>query len=209
MRAYRFLGLLIATATALLISPAAAHAEPYPAEPPASSVSEGTVSAGDPITFSGRGFLPGETIAIEVNYGPADSTAAYGTRGSGGFVLASLPRMKDFQVTASEDGTFSTQVQLTRSGTVTLQATGLTSGVTVSEVIQVVAVDDGDNNSGGGGEDQDSDDTTSANGGGGNALPTTGMSGRVLAFALYGGGALLLVGLALVWFARNRRRGLT
>ena len=52
MRAYRLLGLFIATAAVLLITPGTAHAEPgYPIEQPASSVSEGVVSDGDSVVF--------------------------------------------------------------------------------------------------------------------------------------------------------------
>jgi hypothetical protein len=194
VRAYRILGLLIATATAVLIAPATAFAEPsYPDEPPAASVSEATVSDGGSVTFSGEGFLPGETISIEVNYDGSDSTAAFTRKSTGGFVLAAariLPRKAGLEVTASSGGTFSTSVPLTQTGTATLIATGLTSGVTVTAVVEVVAADNSDD--------------SSANGG--NTLPTTGTSGRMMAFGIYGGLGAVLLGAALIWLTSARRR---
>jgi hypothetical protein len=193
VRTYRIVGLLFATAVAILIAPAVAHAEPYPDQPPDSSVSEGTVSDGGAVTFSGKGFLPGETISIEVHYGGSDSTAALSDRATGGFVLASvaLPRAASFEVTASSDGTFSTPVTLTQTGTATLVATGLTSGVTVTSTV-LVTVSEGNNGD------------NSA--GGGKTLPTTGGSGRTMAFEIFGGVGAVLLGAGLVWLTMARRR---
>ncbi|HET6529214.1 MAG TPA: hypothetical protein VFH03_01155 [Actinoplanes sp.] len=195
MRASRLLGLLAAVATAVLTMPAPAQAEPYPAEPPASSVSEGQVTDGGTVTFRGEGFLPGETIAITISYNGSDSTAA--TRAnSGRFVPAA---MADLTVTASSAGTFSVTLKLTRVGTATLVATGLTSGVTVTQTVEVVASEDSDG--AGGGED----DTTNA-GGGNDRLPTTGSSGRLLFVSIYAGLGAILVGAGILWFTRSRRR---
>jgi hypothetical protein len=203
VRPYRVLGLLIATASALLIMPAAAHAEPYPAEPPAATISDGTVSDGGAVTFSGAGFLPGETISISISYGGSDSTAAFDAK-PGRFVLAvaTLPRLAAMNVTASEDGTFSVQLTLTQVGTATLVATGLTSGVSVTQTVEVVAGSDGDSALGGDSRNDSAD--TSA--GGGSTLPTTGPSGRGLAIGLYGGLGTILVGAGVLWFTRARRR---
>jgi hypothetical protein len=191
------LGLLIATATALILAPAAAaQAEPYPAEPPASSVSDGEVSDGGFVVFSGKGFLPFEEISIEISYNGSDSTAAL-TDAPGGFVLAGLPEQRRaINVTADAEGTFSVRLRLTEVGDVTLVATGLTSGVTVVQNVEVVAaVDDGDN-----GNDGDN------NAGGGGNLPTTGSDGSVLTYTLYGGLGAILVGAGAIWLARTRRR---
>ncbi|HEU4348277.1 MAG TPA: hypothetical protein VFR35_10860 [Actinoplanes sp.] len=199
MRPYRILSLLIATAAALLIAPAAAHAEPYPAEPPASTISDGTVADGGGVIFSGAGFLPGETISISISYEGSDSTAAFEGESAARFVLAAatLPRRAAISVIASEEGTFSIRLKLSEVGTATLVAIGLTSGVTVTQTVEVVAGSDGD----GGG---DGDDDTSA--GGGSALPTTGPSGRGLAFTLYVGLGAILAGAGTLWFLRRRRR---
>lgn len=199
MRPYRSLGLLIATASALVITPAAAYAEPYPAEPPAATISDGTVSDGGAVTFSGAGFLPGETISISISYGGSDSTAAFDAEPAR-FVLAvaTLPRLAAMNVTASPEGTFSVQLTLTQVGTATLVATGLTSGVSVTQTVEVVAGSDG--------EEGDSALGGGSGDGGGSTLPTTGTSGRRLAIGLYGGLGAILVGAGMLWFTRARRR---
>jgi hypothetical protein len=189
VRPYRILSLLIATATALLIAPAAAHAEPYPAEPPASSISDGTVSDGGAVTFTGAGFLPYEDISITISYGGADSAAAFHTAST-------------INVTASEEGTFSVQLTLSEVGTATLVATGLESGTTVTQAVTVLAEDDGDS----GDDSDDSEDSDDTSAGGGSTLPTTGPSGRGLAFGLYAGLGAILIGAGLLWFTRARRR---
>jgi hypothetical protein len=196
--------MLAAVATAVLIAPAPALAEPYPAEPPASSVSEAEVADGGTVTFHGEGFLPGETIAISINYGGSDSNAAARAT-SGRFVPAAMPlrRQAGLTVTASSAGTFSVTLKLTEVGAATLVATGLTSGVTVTQTVEVVAPSEHNDGAGGGGRDDD--DTTTA-GGGGNNLPTTGSDGRVLFISLYAGLGAVLVGAALLWLTRSRRR---
>ena len=194
MRTFRMLGLLIATATALILAPAAAaQAEPYPAEPPASSVSDGEVSDGGFVVFSGEGFLPFEEISIVIDYDGSDSTASL--NGSpGGFVLAALPERRAINVTADAQGSFSVRLRLTEVGDVTLVATGLTSGVTVAQNVTVVAAAD----------DGDSGDDTNADGGG--TLPTTGSDGSVLTYSLYGGLGAILIGAGAIYLARTRRR---
>jgi hypothetical protein len=205
VRASRLLGLLAAVATAVLIAPAPALAEPYPAEPPASSISEAEVADGGTVTFRGEGFLPGETIAITINYGGSDSNAAARAT-AGRFVPAAMPlrRQADRTVTASSAGTFSVTLKLTEVGSATLVATGLTSGVTVTQTVEVVAPSEHDDGASGGGGGDDEDTTTA--GGGGNNLPTTGSSGRVLFISLYAGLGAVLVGAALLWLTRSRRR---
>lgn len=200
MRVHRMLGLLIATAMALLIMPAAAQAEPYPAEPPASSVSDGEVADGGFVTFSGEGFLPFERISIEISYNGSDSTAAV-KDSSGGFVLAALPaQRRAITVTATAEGTFSVRLRLTEVGDVVLVATGLTSGVTVTQNVTVVDSTGGDDNG-----DSGDDGDNNADGGSGN-LPTTGSDGSVLTYTLYGGFGAILLGAGAIWLARSRRR---
>ena len=196
------LGLLIATATALLMTPAAAQAaEPYPAEPPASSVSDGEVADGDSVVFSGKGFLPFERIVIEISYNGSDATAAL-KDAPGGFVLAALPEQRRaITVTATAEGTFSIRLNLTELGDVVLVATGLTSGVTVQENVTVVDTGSGDN---GNGDNGDNGDDNNADGSGN--LPTTGSDGSVLTYTLYGGFGAILIGAGAIWLARTRRR---
>jgi LPXTG-motif cell wall-anchored protein len=178
---HRIVGLLVATAAAVIMAPAAANAVPYPAEPPASSVSDGTVSDGDTVIFSGEGFLPGERISIELSDGSS------------------------FTIKADANGEFSVPVDLTHVGTARLMATGLTSGVTVTENVQVL--DSMDSDVSGGGGDNDGDGGTSAGNNG--ALPTTGPSGTPLLIAVGGGAGAVVLGAAFLWFARSRRRDTT
>jgi hypothetical protein len=202
VRASRILGLAIAAAAAVFIAPAPALAEPYPAEPPAASISDGEVSDGGTVTFAGEGFIPGETISINISYDGSDSNAAASAT-AGRFVLAAmvLQRQAALTVTASSTGTFSIQLKLTEVGTATLVATGLTSGVTVTQTVEVLASQDDNGDTGG-------DDTTAnpAAGGGNDNLPTTGSSGRVLFISLYAGLGAVLVGAGILWFTRSRRR---
>jgi hypothetical protein len=192
VRASRIAGLLAALATAVLIAPAPAQAVPYPAEPPSSSVSTGEVADGGTVTFRGKGFLPGERIVITISYGGSDSNAAAKAT-SGRFVPAAmtLPRRSDFNVAATSAGSFSVTLKLTRVGTATLTARGLTSGRTVTQVVEVVASSDGGDATAGGSNDN---------------LPTTGSSGRVLFLSLYAGLGAILIGAGIMWLTRSRRR---
>lgn len=214
MPAYRMLGLLIATAMALLLAPAAAQAAPYPAEPPASSVSAGTVIDGGFVVFSGQGFLPFERISINISYNGSDSTASL-TESSGGFVLAALPeRRAAITVTATAEGTFSIRIQLDQLGDAVLVATGLTSGVTVAQNVSVldppprlpVTGGDGEDGAGGpprlpitGGDGEDGTDSAAR-------LPVTGSDGGVLTYTLYGGLGAILIGAGAIFLTRARRR---
>src|SRR5450631_3956419 len=85
---------------------------------PTTSVSNQAPAAGGTITFSGSGFLAGETITIKLDNG------------------TTFP-----SVVANAAGAFSTTITLSAglSGTHTLTATGTTSGRTSSTTIQVAA----------------------------------------------------------------------
>lgn len=218
MRVNRILGLLVATATALLITPSVAHAVPYPAEPPASAVSEATVTDGEAVVFSGAGFLPNEEISIEITYGGSDATAAFDADAAGGFVLSAvtLPQKRATIIRATSAGTFSTPIRLTRTGTATLVARGLISGVTVVQQVTVLADDADDADSGDftdagdpgdAGDAGNAGDDTTADGGG--ALPTTGMSGNRMFIGIYGGLCAILIGAGVLWLTRARRRRTT
>src|SRR5450631_946813 len=92
-------------------------AAPYTTQP-TTSVSNQAPEAGSTITFSGKGFLPGETVTITLSNGT-----------------------KYPSVVADASGAFTTTVALAAnlSGTLTLTATGATSGRTSSTTIQVAA----------------------------------------------------------------------
>lgn len=208
----RMLRLLVLVAAMVFAAPAAAQAEPYPVLPPDSGVSDGTVEPGGTVTFSGEGFLPFEKISIEVGYEGSDNNAAsFGEapRRSDGLVLAAatLPQRVTITTTADAEGRFSIEVPLTEVGDATLVATGLTSGVTVTTVVEVVE------EGGGGGGDTDGDEGTgddeSGDEGSGDeetSLPTTGPSGGPLLLAVSSGLGAVFLGTALVWLVRTRRR---
>jgi hypothetical protein len=183
--ALRKLILLLALCGPAVAAPAAFAQEYEPVAP--AGVSDGAVVPGEPVTFSGRGFEGGETISIDVTY-DGNAPAAYeGERSAGTVVLAGLPQEVVDTVQASEDGTFSTSVVLTRTGTAVLTATGLSSGVTATATVKVLAPGQD------GGEDA-------------GALPTTG-SDDLPGHLITGMGAVL-AGAALVAFAVwLRRRG--
>ncbi|GAA2529562.1 hypothetical protein [Pilimelia columellifera] len=180
------------TALALLAAPVSA--EPYPAEAPAATVSTAVVAPGGEVTFYATGFIPGETVSITVSYSgtamPARAVAmipvsyqagAASTRLSATSVAAAG---KAQNVIADGSGSISTGVVLSQTGTATITATGLTSGVTVSQTVIVAAGAAGDE-----------------------ALAVTG--GRTSAWlrnALLAGGALVLLGSFALWMAMRRRR---
>jgi hypothetical protein len=215
VRFRRFVTLFVTATAAVVIGPAAASAEPYPAGTPTSSVSDGTVSDGGFVTFTGGGFLPFEVVSIDVTVAGSDSSAAFAGGAPGGFTLAALSRLT---TTANAQGTFSIKVKLTEVGKATLVATGLTSGVSITQVIQVMPGSDsrpapnqsrrprdGQPRDGQPRDDQSRDGQPVA-GGPGAALPTTGQPGPPLTLTLAGGVGATLTGGMLLWFARNRRR---
>jgi hypothetical protein len=181
---------MLAAVGGLLLAPTAAHAEGgYPIEPPASSVSSGTVSADEPVVFSGKGFLPGEPITIDVSFG-ATSAALHGAglTHKHGIVAAAFKT-----VTASSTGTFSTPLELNQSGQATLTATGTISGVVVNEQVTVVVAEPA---SGGGG----------SGGGSGGTLPVTGEPASHWMGPLGLGSGAVLLGVLLL-FGAMRLRG--
>jgi hypothetical protein len=206
-------GLAAAVAAIVIGAPGPAVADPYPAEPPASSVSDGTVPPGGFVTFSGRGFLPYEKVSINIDFGGADSGAAFA--GVARFRLAALTRLT---TTATAEGTFSIQVKLVQVGTATLVATGLTSGVTITQEIKVLPSTDENGGGGTGGGPGGGGPGGGGTGGGGAgggrlpdahpgaALPATGQPGPPLLPTVAGGLCALLAGSALLWFTRGRRR---
>jgi hypothetical protein len=155
---------------------------PYPAPPGQGSVSSGTVTAGGTVTFSGSGFLPGETIIIGIGYA-----------NSGGQLDETV---------ASALGAFSLEVRPPLAGDATLFATGVTSDFRVTAAIRVLPVAAPDN--GGTNGDVNGTDGADANGTDGANLPVTGTGpAKPIAF---GGAALLALGAVLVGFTATRRR---
>jgi LPXTG-motif cell wall-anchored protein len=220
VRLHRIIGVLIAVAIAVCVTPAAAFATPYPAVPPPSSVSHGTVGKGGTVTFSGRGFLPFEKISITVSFAGSDSSATFRQNPAGGFVpaVARLARRSTLVVIADRDGAFSVEVPLGRIGSATLVATGLTSGRRVTAHVEVLAPANphpGGPAPGGGGEPgkpiPGGGGEPGGPGGGGepahghSPLPKTGQSGTLLLTIVSSGAAAVLLGGVLVGFARRRR----
>jgi len=182
----------------------AAQAAPpaYPAGPGA-TVSSGTVTPGEPVTFAGSGFTAGEIIDITVTQTSTVAGGAIGSMGGGGFA-ASVPIImkpaapSSFTTTAAADGTFSVPVTLDKTGTYTLTAKGRTSGVTVSQVVKVVTgTDNGAGNTNGNGNNVAGNDQK--------GLANTGVDASVLIWSLVGAGALA-GGVATVVVSRRRSR---
>jgi len=184
LSARRLLVLLTAVG-GMFMMPVAAHAAAgYPIDPPDSAVSRGTIPAGDSVVFSGKGFLPGESIAIDVSYmatGAAFHTTQSAPRPM--FVTAAFKT-----VTATASGRFATTLTLGRTGRVTLTATGQTSDVVVDEQVTVVTAQ------------------PSGSGGSGGTLPTTGQPGRHWVYEIGLGLGTILVGGLLVFGLRSRSR---
>lgn len=120
---------IAATLTAL--GAGAAHAdETYPAPVLPSTVSQGTVQAGNTVTFSGSGFTPGEQIVITADAGTSTgSVSAAGSASRSVPVRVALAPL-EIKTLADTAGKFSVEVTLEEPGVYTLTARGVTSGVT-------------------------------------------------------------------------------
>jgi hypothetical protein len=187
MRTWRSLPVLAAVALALGVPATAALAAPYPAPPTQVTVSDGTVSPGEPIVFSATGgFIAGETIRITIRYLSSAARPLAGRDASGHstrLVLVGLPERAAAALTTTADsnGGFSVNVTLTAAGTARLTATGLTSDRSVSRIVTVL-------------------------GGDGGPLAVTGDSGLRLAVPVGAGAIALFLGGLLVWLVADRRR---
>jgi hypothetical protein len=184
-----FVRRLLITLTAvggLFFTPVAALAEPgYPIEPPDSAVSRGTVAAGGSVIFSGKGFMPGEPISIDVTFG-AVGAALHTTELPS---RASLVNAAFMMAKATSSGTFSTRLKLKQSGRATLTATGTISGVVVNQGVTVVVAE------------------PAGSVGSGEKLPVTGQPARHSLTEIGLGLGTILVGALLVFGAiRSRRR---
>ncbi|WP_207345839.1 LPXTG cell wall anchor domain-containing protein [Arthrobacter sp. E3] len=197
-------GVALASLITLSAGSVAAQAAPndYPAGAPSSTVSTGTVIAGEAVIFSGSGFIAGEIIDITVTQTSPVAGGAIGSMGGG--ISASVPMIikpaapSSFIVTADSNGAFSTPITLEQTGTYTLTAKGRTSGVTVSQVVKVVAsVDAGVGNNGSNSGNNVAGDK--------DGLASTGLDTSVLVWSIIGVGALG-AGVGTVVVSRRRNR---
>jgi hypothetical protein len=178
---------------AALAWPTVASAQPYPAGPPDLTVDTAAVTPGSRATVTGAGFLPFEVIDVQVT-------------NAGNAPRATLFMPADTQVRADALGRFTASGTATRPGTVTITATGQTSGVVVTTTLVVLAPAQG--GSGGQSGGQGGGNGGGQGGGQGGSLPVTGTDGGVLLTQVLVGAFALVVGIGLAWLSvRRRRRG--
>ena len=164
----------------------------YPAPPSQGTVSDGTVAPGETFTFSGSGFIAGESITITVTLTGAPQASS---GGFGGGVSMAVPTKinlplapQTFSTTADANGNFAFPMSISEAGTYTLTATGQTSGKTVTSTVKVSGAAVG---------------TSLADTGNGTALANTGADSSLLLWSLVGGGALA-AGITSVVVVRRR-----
>ncbi|MFC8302311.1 peptidase [Specibacter sp. NPDC057265] len=189
--------LALAGVLTISVGTVAAQAAPeYPATQPSVTVSDGTVTPGEAVIFSGTGFLPGEIIDVTVEQTSVVAGGAIGSLGGG--VSMSKPMIikavapLSFTTEAAADGSFSVPVTLNATGTYTLTATGRESKVTVTQVVKVVNAD--------GSAVVGTDVAGSGTDGG---LANTGLDLGVLVWSAVGAGALA-AGVGTVVVSRRR-----
>jgi LPXTG-motif cell wall-anchored protein len=162
------------------------------------TVSDGTVTPGEVFTFSGTGFLAGETITITVTLTIAPQALGGGFSGGASMAVPSkinvLAAPQTFTTTAAADGSFAFPLSLSEPGTYTLTAVGNTSGHTVTQSVTVVEAAGAGTGTGTGLSN------TGANGAG---LANTGADSSLVLWSLVGGGALV-AGAASVVVVRRR-----
>ena len=188
MRKLRVAAAFAAASMSLLV-PAAAHAQPYPAQVPRLMVDQAAVFRGQSVNVSGSNFAPFEYAVVVLAYSPSASTSGSSAPGE-----ASKPdtrQRNDVKVRTSSLGTFALNLRMTGRGVATIVAFGQTSGISAAVQVRILE--------GGGGSD-------SAAAGASGAGATVGAS---LGNGPSGGTAALLVGTALTalagWAWRTRR----
>lgn len=190
----------LALAGTIALTGAAPALATYPAPGTGTgTVSDGTVAPGEVFTFSGTGFLAGETITITVTLTSTPQALGGGFSGGASMSVPSkinvLAAPQTFTTTAAADGSFAFQLRLGKPGTYTLTAVGNTSGHKVTQSVTVVAgADRGVVNTAGNGSGL-------ANTGAG--LANTGADSSLILWSLVGGGALV-AGAASVVVVRRR-----
>ncbi len=160
-------GIIALTGTA----PAVATTYPAPGNEQG-TVSDGTIAAGESITFAGTGYIPGETINVtfERTGGKKDSS---GER----------PAPSSFSAIADGTGAFSTSITFTDSGRYTISAVGATSGNKRWAAITV-------NAGNGGGKGSGFTGASSVTAVGANGQANTAADSSLVLWSLVGGGAL-------------------
>lgn len=121
-----------------IIGSAPAMAATYPPLPPAATVSDATVVPGEEFIFTAQGFLPGETVTVEVTL-----TTTGAANSGGAAVSAKIPVYQaplTLTAVADAQGKIAVPMTLNEPGTYAITATGNTSGVVVGPVyVTVVA----------------------------------------------------------------------
>ncbi|WP_416417114.1 hypothetical protein [Paenarthrobacter aromaticivorans] len=158
-------------------APAVASTYPAPGNEQG-TVSDGTIAAGESITFAGTGYIGGETINVtfERTGGKKDSE---GER----------PAPSSFSVIADGAGAFSTSITFTDSGRYTISAVGATSGNTRWAAVTVNAGKGGGNGGGGKGSSGFTG-ASSVTAVGANGQADTAADSSLVLWSLVGGGAL-------------------
>jgi LPXTG-motif cell wall-anchored protein len=151
----------------------------YPALPPAAGVSDGTVAPGETFTFTGQGFLAGETVTITVTLVTGGAANAGGTAVSAKIPVFQAPQT--LTATADAQGKIAVPIALNEAGTYSITATGNTSGVTVGPVTVVVGA--ALSNTGG-------NAAGSGSAGSPAGLANTGVDSGLVLWTLVGAGAL-------------------
>ena len=181
----RTLAVLALTGSLAMISGGAAMATTYPAPPPGVAVSDGTVTPGAAVTFSGFGFTPGERVRITVTLnGLPGAAGGVGSRSVPTKIVLPAEALT-LSVVADAEGKFSTPVTLLEAGTYTLTAVGEASGRTQSATVTAASTQG-----------------TVASASDGN-LPETGADSNLYLWGGVGGAALAL-GIASVVIVRKK-----
>lgn len=168
----------------------------YAPLPPAATVSDGTVAAGETFIFSGQGMLANEPVTVSVELVAQPQAAGANPAGS----LSAAAKInvvlapQTFSTTADAQGRFSIPITINEPGTYAISARGNISGNTVGPVTVVVGAALA--NSGG---------APLANTGGGAGLANTGADSGLVLWTLVGAGALA-AGAASVVVVRRRAK---
>lgn len=172
-----------------LIGSAPAVAATYPPLPPTAGVDDGTVAPGETFTFTGQGFLAGETVTVTITVGLGGGANAGGAAVSARIPVYQAPQT--LGATADAQGKIAVPLNIAEPGSYSITATGNTSGVTVGPVRVVVAP--GFANGGAAGSNAGGATGASlANTGGSSstALANTGADSGLVLWTLVGAGAL-------------------
>jgi len=153
-------------------APAVATTYPAPGNEQG-TVSDGTIAAGESITFAGTGYIPGETINVSFQ-------RTGGKKNSDG----ERPAPSSFSVIADGTGAFSTSITFADSGRYTISAVGATSGNTRWAAITVNA------GNGGGKGSSGFTGASSVTAVGANGQANTAADSSLVLWSLVGGGAL-------------------